>query len=96
MAVFFGRVPRSMLGREFIYRGWFCGLVPVYVGPLRGVEGPAVAVRNGVPEWTLDAVHVLHNAFAWTVAALGLGDVAGVWPIKITGRLDGAPLEDDL
>lgn len=92
MAVF-DRIPPTELARHFRYRGWFCGIVPVYVGDLRGVDGPNVAVRNGIPEWTLDAAHMLWDGFMALVFLVRPDAEDPGWPIRITGRLDGRPLE---
>lgn len=90
MAVF-QHIPPDQLRAHFRYRGWFCGLVPVYVGALRGVDGPNVAVRNGVPEWTLDLAHLAWGAFCHVAELLNPEAAQVGFPIKITGRLDGRP-----
>lgn len=91
MAVFQRIDPRR---EGFVYRGWVFGLVPVYVGPVAGVEAPNVTVRNWIPEWTLDLGEALFAAFCW-VAPLARPDFEPSIPIKLTGRLDGARLVDD-
>lgn len=91
MAVFQHIQPEDM-ARHFRYRGWFCGIVPVYVGDLQSVNGPAVSVRNGIPEWTLDLVHVLWDGLLGLVLMVNPAHQDSGWPIKITGRLDGKPL----
>ena len=87
MAVF-QRIPPDELRARFRYRGWLFGLVPVYVGPL-DVPGPAVAVRNGVPERTLDAAHVLWSLTSVIADAVNPHREDPGLPIRITGRLDG-------
>jgi hypothetical protein len=85
-------IPPDVLVRHFRYRGWFCGIVPVYVGPLKGFDGPNVTVRNGIPEWTLDAAGLLWNGFVALAVLINPVIQPQGWPIRITGRLDGAPL----
>lgn len=80
------------MARHFRYRGWFCGVVPVYVGDVNASHGPEVAVRNGVPEWTLDLAHLLWDGFMALAVLLNPTVQDPGWPIKITGRLDGLPL----
>ena len=46
------QIPSTELGTRFTHYGWFCGVVPVYLGNLEG-EAPLVAERNGIPEWVL-------------------------------------------
>lgn len=91
MAVF-RRIPPAVLARHFVYRGWLCGIVPVYVGPVQAVEGPNIAVRNGIPEWTLDAAHLFWDGFLMLAYFANPAMPSPGWPIRITGRLDGAPL----
>lgn len=77
--------------RNFVYRGWFAGVVPVYIGDLSG-DCPDLAVRNGIPELALDIVEGIVATFMMLADLLGI-EVAG-YPLKITERLDGAPLGD--
>lgn len=51
MAVF-KRLSQTYIGRLFTHKAFFQGIVPVYLNPMTG----DVAVRNGVPDWTFDAV----------------------------------------
>jgi hypothetical protein len=87
----FQHLTPSQISRHFVYRGLMFGLVPVYVGDLsRGM--PDISVRNGIPELMLDMAEGLYAGFSYLAELLG-HDVEG-FPIRITGRLDGAPLED--
>lgn len=54
MAVF-KKLSQSYIQRTFTNRALFQGVVPVYLNPLTG----DVAVRNGVPDWTFDAVELI-------------------------------------
>lgn len=90
MAVF-QHIPPDQLRAHFRYRGWFLGLVPVYVGEVGHPQGPNVAVRNGVPEWALDLAHVLWGAFVSVAGLVNPMAYQAPFPIKITGRLDGRP-----
>ncbi|WP_296561203.1 hypothetical protein [Pigmentiphaga sp.] len=82
MAIF-QRIPRETIHKQFTHYGLFLGIVPVYVGDPDGEC--RVAVRNWVPEWTLDAAQFLLEQFA----ALGLIDYDG-FMIKLTGKIEGA------
>lgn len=77
------RIPRDTIRTQFTHYGLFLGIVPVYVGDPDGEC--RVAVRNWVPEWTLDAAQFLLEQFA----ALGLIEYDGVM-IKLTGEIEGA------
>ena len=77
--------------RHFVYRGWFAGLVPVYIGDLRD-GSPNLSVRNGIPELALDIVEGLFATFALLAQLCGR-DIETT-PLLITERLDGAPLGD--
>lgn len=87
-------VPPAVLARHFVYRGWFCGIVPVYVGRLNEPGGPPVTCRNGVPEWLLDFAHVAWDAAVFLATMANPAYVSSGWPIKVTGRLDGLPITD--
>lgn len=87
MAVFSGRVSEKDLRERFVYRGWLYGIVPVYVGDVRQ-HSPALSVRNGVPEFVLD----LSEAIVGAILTLA-PNFQPTHPIKLTGRLDGKPLE---
>lgn len=82
------------MASEFQYRGWFFGIVPVYVGNLTSGQ-PTLATRNGVPDWWMDAVEVLFSSFCFIAACL-VHDFVPFYPIRVTGRLDGKPLERKL
>lgn len=84
------RIPPEVLAEHFVYRGWFCGLVPVYVGPL-GAASPLVATRNGIPDFALDLVEALFAGFCFVAACL-VHDFEPTFPLSITGRLDGLPI----
>lgn len=81
------RIPPAALKRDFVYRGWAFGLVPVYVGPLDAVA-PLVATRNWCPDWLFV---VAEGLFSLMVAPF-IRDPE--YPLLITGRIDGRPLAD--
>lgn len=81
----------AQIKEHFVYRGLMFGLVPVYVGNLSRFA-PEVSVRNGIPESALDVAEALFDAFC--AVARYLGHDFDTYPITITGRLDGEPLED--
>lgn len=85
-------IPPEVLKREFVYRGWMFGLVPVYVGELR--PGVNISTRNGVPEFLLDAAEALFAGFCFVATAL-VQDFEPSYPIAITGRLDGQPIAEN-
>lgn len=84
-------VPREQLGTRFTHYGWFCGVVPIYVGNILD-EAPLVAERNGIPEWTFSLVGHLYSAFAWCAGQLAPYRDINV-PIVITGAIE--PTQDD-
>ncbi len=84
MAVF-KRLSRAEIERDYTHVGWFCGLVPVYIGGLE-LEGPRVAARNGVPEWWFDLVGFLYG-FTAASAEFAFGvDMPG-WKLTLTGKI---------
>lgn len=91
---FFNHITDDDLRDHFVYRGWLFGVVPVYVGNLSD-PAPTLSTRNGIPEFWLDLFEALYGGFC----AIGLSLVPGFtaeFPLHITGRLDGAPLEAGL
>lgn len=90
----FYNIPAEILASEFQHRGWFFGLVPVYIGNLKSGK-PTLATRNGVPDIWMDVVEGLFAGFCFIAACL-VHDFAPSIPIRVTGRLDGKPLENGL
>jgi len=91
MAVF-DRLSPELIRRNFTYRGWFCGLVPVYVGNLNAAFGPDVAARNGVPDLLLDLAEMAWNGFCSLMVYLDPRAAMVGFPIRITSRIDGRPI----
>lgn len=79
------RLTRAEIERDYTHTGWFCGLVPVYIGGLE-LEGPLVAARNGVPEWWFDLVGFLYGFTAASAECLFGLDMPG-WKLTLTGRI---------
>lgn len=88
---FFQHFTADEIRRNFVYRGWFVGLVPVYIGDLRD-GSPNLSVRNGIPDLALDIAEGLYATFV--LLAHVCGRDIDTFPLKITERLDGAPLGD--
>lgn len=63
------QIPSTELGTRFTHYGWFCGVVPVYLGNLDG-EAPLVAERNGIPEWVLSLATALFSTFVQVAATV--------------------------
>lgn len=69
MSLLFGRVPRHELGTVYQFKGWFLGLVPVYIDD---PEGECLVVeRNGVPACALWLATMLFEGFSCGCIALG-------------------------
>lgn len=84
MAIF-DRIPADQLGTTFTHRGWFCGLVPVYIGNLES-EAPLLVERNGIPEWWHSFVEALFGTFVF-VATMLAPDYEPMYPIIVTGLI---------
>lgn len=82
MAVF-DRIPQKTIAEEFTHYAWMFGLVPIYFN----TRNQAVAVRNWVPEWTLDAAHVLEEFVVRTILAMNPFFEYKGFAIKITGEI---------
>lgn len=87
MAVF-GQLSKEEIRKQFVYRGWLYGIVPVYVGDMTDYS-PNLSVRNGVPEFVLDLV----EAIVAFIVSLSPPDAPLSHSLKLTERLDGKPLE---
>ena len=79
-------VPRDQLGTTLTHRGWFCGLVPVYIGNLDS-DTPTLIERNGIPEWWFSFVDWLFGTFVLVATTL-VPDYEPQYPILITGALE--------
>ena len=80
-----GRIPAAQLGTVYTHYGWFCGLVPIYVGDVSS-EAPRVAVRNWIPDWTLDVADAVFGVFAASYTWMtGIDEVP--WPILLAGKI---------
>lgn len=75
------RFTKEQIARDYDVYGWFYGVVPVYVGDPHKAEC-RVAVRNWIPEWTLDAA----CAVVAFLTAVGFMSNQGI-AIKITGEI---------
>lgn len=93
MAIF-DRLNEAEIARDYTHYGWFCGLVPGYIG--KTYSGcPDLCTRNWVPEWCFTFVAALFGAFAWMVETID-PDRTVAWPITISGTIEleadhGAP-----
>lgn len=85
MSVFFNRVPASELGTTFTHYGLFCGCVPVYLGAL-DTDCPAVAARNGVPEFALDLAEMVFGACCLVCSLLN-PEFEPTYPFRVTGSI---------
>ncbi|MFG0232467.1 hypothetical protein [Achromobacter sp. 413638] len=83
------RIPSTELGTRFTHYGWFCGVVPVYLGDLEG-EAPLVAERNGIPEWVLSLASALFGALVQVAAIVAPGRDIQV-PLMVTGPIMPPP-----
>ncbi|CAB3851767.1 hypothetical protein LMG26842_02878 [Achromobacter dolens] len=83
------QIPSTELGTRFTHYGWFCGVVPVYLGNLEG-EAPLVAERNGIPEWVLSLAGALFAAFV-KIAAVVAPDWDIQAPLVVTGPIVPLP-----
>lgn len=79
---------------NFTHRGFVLGVVPVYLTDPAG-SLPLLTTCNGIPELWLDLWQALFDTFC-TFAAIVAPDFVPTFPIYVTGRLDGAPLEPSL
>jgi hypothetical protein len=86
MAVF-NQLSKNRIDELFTHRGWFCGLVPVYVN-LESRENE-MAVRNWVPEFTLDLLQALLDFLTVMIYDMDPHHVPSPWPIKWPSRIDG-------
>lgn len=88
----FKRIPARDLPAHFTHRGWFLGLVPVYLADVR-TDSPRVETRNWVPDLALEVAAWLFEAFCWSCDVLGL-PIDTSFPMLITGRIDGTRIAD--
>ncbi|CAI2520998.1 hypothetical protein [Serratia liquefaciens] len=61
MAIF-KRLSKEQITMMFTDKALVGGVVPVYIN-LRNIEEPDIAVRNWVPEWSLDAIEWLISPY---------------------------------
>ena len=59
------RLSKEDINKDFDHYGLFYGIVPVYVGDPYGEA--RVAVRNWIPEWTLDLANIFFDLVTITV-----------------------------
>jgi len=97
MAMFRGRLSREEIEEHFDHIGWYF-FVPVYLSLGPGFdfdgdgsdddeqEGAGVAVRNGYPEWLMDAADAIFS-IAVIVRQLVDPDYEPMFPFKVTGRI---------
>lgn len=85
----FSEIPSTELGTRFTHYGWFCGVVPVYLGNLES-EAPLVAEHNGIPEWVLTLAGALFAAFV-KIAAVVAPDRDIQVPLVVTGPIMPLP-----
>ncbi|HGE8284252.1 TPA: hypothetical protein ACGD48_004763 [Serratia marcescens] len=87
MAIF-KRLSKEQITEMFTDKALVGGVVPVYIN-LRNIEAPDIAVRNWVPEWSLDAVEWLIAPYHWLRKKLNPGYVP-MTGIVLTGPIKGA------
>lgn len=85
MALFFNRVTKSELSTRFSHYGWFCGLVPVYVGNLDS-GCPELEARNGIPEFYFTCIEGMFGLFCWAASFVN-PEFEPMFPIQITGEI---------
>jgi hypothetical protein len=87
MAIF-KRLSNEQITEMYTHQALFCGVVPVYIN-MRNPAAPDVAVRNWVPEWSMDAVEWLLLPYQWLRKKLNPSYVplAG---FVLTGPIKGA------
>lgn len=92
MAVF-DRIPQADIDRRFTHFGRFLGLVPVYLAPdPLDADSVLLEVQNWWPEWSLDVALELFGFFCLISLFFAPG-VEFRFPIVITGRVDGKPMQ---
>ncbi|KOQ29467.1 hypothetical protein ABW38_22005 [Achromobacter xylosoxidans] len=88
MSILF-QIPNKELGTRLTHYGWFCGVVPVFLGDLEG-EAPLVVERNGISEWVLSLAGALFRVFV-KVAAVVAPDRDIQIPLVVTGPITPLP-----
>ncbi len=79
------RLTKEQIKKDFTHYAWFYGFVPVYVGD---PEGEArIAVRNWIPEFTLDFAGLLFDFFT-SILQLVNPDHEPLFFFTITGEID--------
>lgn len=89
-------IPDAEIPNHFVYRGYFAGCVPIYLGDLKD-ETANICEQNGIPELVLTIAIVLMDIGGRIALALGIEpkDPRGWNPVWITSRIDGKPLKQD-
>lgn len=90
MALLYGRLSPDDIKRHFTHIGWYF-FVPIYIGldsedEVDVEEAPNVSVRNGCPEWLMDAADLIFGI----AVALRLKldpDYEPLFPFRITGTI---------
>lgn len=85
------RLPRAERLAKFQYVGWFFGC-PVYIADA-GSEAPHLWVRNWVPDWLAEVSLAVWGFCAWCCCTMD-PDYVPMFPLRITGRVDGQPFTD--
>jgi len=79
-------IPRHVRELIFTHKGWYAGIVPVYVVLEKDldynttVNACPMAVRNGIPNWVLPLV-----IFLWTLLTMFNPYLP---PLYVTGEID--------
>ena len=81
----FDPVPQVELTTRYTHYGWFCGLVPIYMGDIDS-DSPLVVERNWVPTWWFWAVEFAFGVFCQVCDALS-PDFVPSFPMLITGEI---------
>lgn len=84
MAVF-KRLSKQQISSMFTDKALLCGVVPVYIN-LKNLEAPDVAVRNWIPEWTMDAALLLAKPYFWLRCQIN-PEYMGSTPFFVTGSI---------
>ena len=81
MSLLFGRVPRHELGTVYRFKGWFLGLVPVYIDD---PDGECLVVeRNGVPEFVMQLALALFEGFCWVCQTVDPDSEVPFWISRV-------------
>lgn len=73
---------------EFTHKGWLFCLCPVYID-FREQDAPRIVERNWIPEWWMLFAEFLFGCYC-TLMSFASSDWVPMFPILVTGEIDGA------